>query len=268
MEDVFTAEEVLLVAVLLLVAGAAVLVARGLPMLMALPLVNRLLLHPITWRYQAVMYWGGLRGAMALAMVLSLDHGFEDRELLLDMTFGVVLFTLFVQGLSIRPLVNMLGLQKFTLGEQFERRSAVLLSQRNVAQKIESLQTRDPELARRFGWERYPAGKVVFLQGNYGSDFHVIRRGQARVTVATAAGKRQDRVLEEGNFFGELALLGDSTRHASIRADTDMKTLTIKEDVFRNLLESLPGTATRIAQAQSHYVDGGPPLTRPSPGDA
>ena len=47
------------------------------------------------------------------------------------------------------------------------------------------------ELARRFGWERYPAGKVVFLQGDYGSDFRVIRQGEARVTVATAAGNGQ-----------------------------------------------------------------------------
>ncbi len=124
------------------------------------------------------------------------------------------------------------------------------------------------ELARRFGWERYPAGRVVFLQGDYGSDFRVIRQGEARVTVATAAGKRQDRVLEEGSFFGELVLMGDSTRHASVRADTEMETLTIKEDVFRNLLESLPRIATRIAQARSYYVDRGPPLTRDAPGDA
>ena len=123
------------------------------------------------------------------------------------------------------------------------------------------------QLARRFDWHRYPAGKVVFLQGDYGSDFHVIRRGRARVTIATAAGKRQDRVLEEGSFFGELALMGDSTRHASIRADTDMETLSIKQDVFNELLGSLPGMATRIAEAQSHYVDGGPPLTRDAPGD-
>ena len=112
-------------------------------------------------------------------------------------------------------------------------------------------------LARRSGWQRYPAGKVVFLQGDYGNDFHVIRRGRARVTVATAGTKRQDRMLEEGSFFGELALMGDSVRHASVRADTDMETLTIKEDAFHELLGQLPGTAERIADAQSRYVDTG-----------
>ena len=113
------------------------------------------------------------------------------------------------------------------------------------------------QLARRFGWQRYPAGKVVFLQGDYGSEFHLIRRGRARVTVATEGTKRQDRLLEEGSFFGELALMGDSVRHASVRADTDMETLTIKEDVFNELLGSLPGMAARIAEAQSHYVGPG-----------
>ena len=51
--------------------------------------------------------------------------------------------------------------------------------------------------------------------------------------------------------------MGDSVRHASVRADTDMETLTIKEDAFHELLGQLPGTAERIADAQSRYVDTG-----------
>jgi CPA1 family monovalent cation:H+ antiporter len=42
------------------VAIGAILVGRGLPMLMAMPLVNQFMKHPVSWRYQAMMYWGGL----------------------------------------------------------------------------------------------------------------------------------------------------------------------------------------------------------------
>jgi monovalent cation:H+ antiporter, CPA1 family len=71
---------------------------------------------PLTWPERHVLFWGGLRGAVALAAALSLPHGFPYREQLLAMTYGVVLFTLFVQGLTITPLVRRLGLQQGAAG--------------------------------------------------------------------------------------------------------------------------------------------------------
>jgi monovalent cation:H+ antiporter, CPA1 family len=44
------------------------------------------------------MFWAGLRGAVAVAMALSLPADFPQRTLLQEITFGVVLFTLLVQG--------------------------------------------------------------------------------------------------------------------------------------------------------------------------
>ncbi len=57
-----------------------------------------------------VLFWGGLRGAVALAGALSLPDGFPYRRELLAMTYGAVLFTLLAQGLTIGPLVRWLGL--------------------------------------------------------------------------------------------------------------------------------------------------------------
>jgi monovalent cation:H+ antiporter, CPA1 family len=57
-----------------------------------------------------VVFWGGLRGAVALAAALSLPAGFPYRAQLLAMTYGAVLFTLLVQGLTISPVVRRLGL--------------------------------------------------------------------------------------------------------------------------------------------------------------
>jgi CPA1 family monovalent cation:H+ antiporter len=61
-----------------------------------------------------MLFWGGLRGAVALAAALSLPMEFPHRDQLLAMTYGVVLFTLLVQGLTIAPLGRRLGL----LGEK------------------------------------------------------------------------------------------------------------------------------------------------------
>ena len=57
-----------------------------------------------------MLIWAGLRGAVSLAAALSLPNGLADRDLLVTMTFGVVLFTLLAQGLTIGPLVRRLGL--------------------------------------------------------------------------------------------------------------------------------------------------------------
>ena len=65
---------------------------------------------PAGWRI--VLTWAGLRGAVALAAALSLPVGLPDRSLLLTLTFLVVLVTLLGQGLTIRPLVQRLGITR------------------------------------------------------------------------------------------------------------------------------------------------------------
>jgi CPA1 family monovalent cation:H+ antiporter len=61
-------------------------------------------------REQHVLFWGGLRGVVALAAALSLPDGFPYQERLLAMTYGVVLFTALAQGLTIPSLIRRLGL--------------------------------------------------------------------------------------------------------------------------------------------------------------
>ena len=59
---------------------------------------------PIGWLH--VLFWAGLRGAVAVAMALSLPADFPERDLLQRITFGIVLFTLFVQGTTAEPVVR------------------------------------------------------------------------------------------------------------------------------------------------------------------
>ncbi|MEO8246099.1 MAG: sodium:proton antiporter [Chloroflexota bacterium] len=61
---------------------------------------------PRAWLH--VMFWSGLRGAVSVAMALSLPVGFPQRGLLQEITFGVVLFTLLVQGTTTELLIRRL----------------------------------------------------------------------------------------------------------------------------------------------------------------
>lgn len=63
----------------------------------------------IPWRWAAVLTWSGLRGALSMVLVLGLPADFPQRELLVHMTFGVVLLSILVQGLTTSPLLRKLG---------------------------------------------------------------------------------------------------------------------------------------------------------------
>jgi CPA1 family monovalent cation:H+ antiporter len=100
-----------------IIAGlVGVLVGRALVVYGLLGLPARFLLRrgrreqvgvPIAWLH--VLFWAGLRGAVAVAMALSLPADFPERSLLQEVTFGVVLFTLFVQGTTAGRVVRRVG---------------------------------------------------------------------------------------------------------------------------------------------------------------
>lgn len=90
-----------------LLAIGAVLLGRVLSVYSLVP-VSNLLTAVIPFRWQHVLVWGGMRGALSLALVLSLSRSFPYREQILTMTFGVVAFTIIVQGLTIKPLLRLL----------------------------------------------------------------------------------------------------------------------------------------------------------------
>ena len=60
--------------------------------------------------YQHVLWWGGLRGALALALALALPASVAERGQIVAVAFALVAFSVFVQGLTMGPLVKRLGL--------------------------------------------------------------------------------------------------------------------------------------------------------------
>jgi CPA1 family monovalent cation:H+ antiporter len=63
----------------------------------------------VTASHQHILFWGGLRGALALALALALPEAVPQRDLVIAITFIVVAFSIFVQGLTIPPLLRALG---------------------------------------------------------------------------------------------------------------------------------------------------------------
>ncbi len=109
-------------------AIAAILVARA-ASIYGLSRIGRNI--PMPWQH--VLYWGGLRGAISLALALSLPTQLGGANSQIQvMTFGVVLFTLIVQGLSMRPLVHRLGIieRRSEQKEEYERRHARAVASR------------------------------------------------------------------------------------------------------------------------------------------
>jgi CPA1 family monovalent cation:H+ antiporter len=64
----------------------------------------------ISWAWSTVLTWGGLRGGLSMVLVLSLPKDFPHRQLLVSMTFGVVILSILVHGLTMSPLLNWLGI--------------------------------------------------------------------------------------------------------------------------------------------------------------
>jgi CPA1 family monovalent cation:H+ antiporter len=103
---------------IVIVAIAAVLLSRGLVVALVSGAIKALRRdRPLPYSWQLVLVWGGLRGALSLALALSipltlgpLRGAFPEREPILVMTFGVILFSLLVQGLTMKPLLKRLRL--------------------------------------------------------------------------------------------------------------------------------------------------------------
>jgi CPA1 family monovalent cation:H+ antiporter len=108
-----------------ILVGRAVVIYGMLGVGSRLPRVHRTItVLPTSWLH--VLFWAGLRGAVAVAVALSLPADFPQRTLLQEITFGIVLFTLALQGTTIDWVVRRSGALNESVGgdEQLPVRQA------------------------------------------------------------------------------------------------------------------------------------------------
>ncbi|WP_114395112.1 cation:proton antiporter [Oleisolibacter albus] len=152
-----------------LIAGATVaraLVIYGLlPGLTALGAADHIS-HP----YKAVMLWGGLRGAVSLALALAVSENRRvpdgTQEMVAVVVTGYVLFTLFVQGTTLRPLMKLLRLDRLTPVDMALRNRAQGLSLGTVRTEVEAI-------AVKFGVDPQPALEPLLERGAALAQEHV-----------------------------------------------------------------------------------------------
>jgi len=87
-----------------------------------------------------------------------------------------------------------------------------------------------------------PEGKVIVRQGDPGRECFVIAEGKAR---ATMRGKGS-ALLGPGSFFGEMSLLDQGPRSATVTAETDMHLLVLGSREFSSLVNEVPTVAVRM----------------------
>lgn len=102
------------------IAVAAVIISRPLAIFPLMPLVTKLARLPaVGRRNEMVLVWGGLRGGVALALVLAIPESLAEQGQFVAMTAGVVVATLVFNATTIGPLVRRLGLDQPTPLDQW-----------------------------------------------------------------------------------------------------------------------------------------------------
>ena len=104
--------EVLQSLLLMFIVIPVVTLARAAVIYLIIPLYNRISKDDkVSTAYQTVLFWGGLRGAVPVALVLAIPQNFQGRNTIVHITLGYILFTLLVQGTTIKGLMKKLNIR-------------------------------------------------------------------------------------------------------------------------------------------------------------
>ena len=101
----------------------------------------------------------------------------------------------------------------------------------------------------------YNADDIVFEQGDAGDAAYIIIGGEADVIVGTPGGPLVVATLKQNEIVGEIAILCDVPRTATVRAKTQLTTLRISKDLFFSMVVEFPEIAVEIMRELAHRLD-------------
>ncbi|NER80156.1 MAG: sodium:proton antiporter [Leptolyngbya sp. SIO1D8] len=160
----------------------------------------------IDWKNQTVLWWGGLRGSVSVALALSVPVTLPQREEIISIIFGVMLFTLLVQGLTTKPLLETLDL----LGDRPLRQSFIQKIARRVAlnrvleelQEIKGRNSLDPE---------YCDYQIALVEGQLAEiqeDVRVQQRDHPELTALLINQVNESLIAIEADTYAEFIRAG------------------------------------------------------------
>lgn len=214
---------------LILWAIAAVLISRAVATYLTSRFVAR-----FPWRWSHILFWGGPRGAIALALALSLPPALGTaRDTILALTFGVVLFTILVQSLTMDGLLRRLKvIERSEARLEYERRHARALAARAAYEHLQRMH-RDGLITSNT-WDQLRVSARQRLEALTGAvqeafgrapemgqqELAVARREALRAQRAMLARLRREGILSEESY-GELVAEVDLGLEveAELRAD-------------------------------------------------
>lgn len=88
--------------------------------------------------------------------------------------------------------------------------------------------------------QHFEPGEVVFYQGDVGDKVYIIEAGECDVIQNHESGEKVLATLAKGKYFGEMAVLADTCRNATVRARTRMDVLIVPKNDFDLLKTGVP----------------------------
>ncbi|MCA9518050.1 MAG: Na+/H+ antiporter [Myxococcales bacterium] len=242
----------------IVVAYVAVLAARAV-IVFGVTLLVRPTRGRIPWSWAGVLVWAGLRGALSMVLVLGLGPDFPHRDFLVTITFGVVLLSILVQGVTMAPILRWLGLVRREAAiETYERERGASLSARAALREIHQLAA-----------EGSLHGEAIeTLRGEYEERLAAADEALAELRAEAAAlGDEELRTARRRLLLVEKARVLDAERSGVIGTaareelveSIDMRLVALEEEV---------DDATREAVATRSEPEAGPSPPPAGPGDA
>ncbi|WP_413577910.1 Crp/Fnr family transcriptional regulator [Bdellovibrio sp. HCB290] len=98
--------------------------------------------------------------------------------------------------------------------------------------------------------QEFKAGEFIFFQGDVERHFYIIESGTVKICTMDRTGKEVEiSTINEGESFGEFAMLDNAARSASAKCVTDVVVVRVSEDGFQELLNDLPVWANCMLKA-------------------
>lgn len=201
--------------------------------------------------------------------ILARVMGVQEGGYLVGLTVGAAVGPLLVAWLGARRAFVPLGLFLLIFGVVFysavrrlERRAVPARAEATLLRGIPFLAALQPyeleRLAQRASWVEVPAGTAVVTEGDVGDSYYVVASGELSVTTGEVL---KDHRMTPGDGFGEIALLHQVPRTATIRAVQEARLLKVAgEDFLATVVPNVDGERLARAVAQARRQSDSEPL--------